>query len=227
VSRRASLAVVVPVLDEAANLRVLLPALRPLADEVVVADGSSADGSAQVARELGARVVTGPPGRGGQLNRGAAATTADILLFLHADTRLPPEAPDLVRRALAAGAPGGGFLVRFDDRRWSFRVGERLVNLRTRLTRVPLGDQAQFAHRDAFSALGGYPDWPILEDLEFGRRLKRLGRPALLAPPVTTAARRYVRGGILSTVGRNWLIWGLYACGVDPRRLAGLYGRGR
>jgi len=218
-----SLAVIVPTLDEAGELRRLLPELAAMADEVVVSDGESSDGTADVARELGATVVVGPAGRGGQLNRGAAASTADVLLFLHADTRLPPGAADRVRAALAAGAPGGGFLVRFDDRRPLLALGERLVNLRTRATRLPLGDQAQFTRRVTFDELGGFREWPVLEDLDFALRLRRRGRPAVLAPPVTTAARRFVAGGIFRTVARNWLIWGLFACGVPPRRLARLY----
>lgn len=217
------LAVVVPTLDEADNLRRLLPELVPAFDEVVVSDGGSADGSAEVARALGARVVVGPAGRGGQLRRGADASTGDALLFLHADTRLPPGAPELVRRALAAGAVGGAFLLRFDRRPPLLALGEKLIAWRTRWTRLPLGDQAQFVTRAAYDALGGYRDWPLLEDLDFARRLKRHGRVALVDAPVTTAARRYQRAGIVATIARNWLIWVLFACGVSPRRLARLY----
>ena len=222
-----SLAIVVPCLDEVKQLRILLPALQGVADEVIVSDGGSRDGSPTLARDLGATVVAGPPGRGGQLNRGAAAAGAGVLLFLHADTRLPAGAGPAVRAACAGGAVGGGFRVRFDSGGFLLeRVGSSLVNLRTRLTRLPLGDQAQFATRAAFEALGGYPDWPILEDLDFMRRLKRHGRTVLLTPPVVTSARRYLAGGKLATVSRNWCIVGLYACGVAPQRLARLYDRG-
>lgn len=221
--QRLSLAVVVPTLDEEENLRRNLPAARAAADELVVSDGGSRDGTVAVARAAGARVVEGPPGRGGQLDRGAEATRAEILLFLHADTSLPAGAAEAVREAVRAGAAGGGFFLRFDDRRPLLRLGERLIGLRTRLTRLPLGDQAQFVTRDAFTALGGYRDWPILEDLDFARRLRRHGRIALLRPPVTTSARRFVERGIARTVVRNWWIWTLYACGVPPRQLARLY----
>lgn len=217
------LAVVVPTLNEADNLARLVPELLASFDEVVVSDGGSADGSADLARRLGARVVEGPAGRGGQLNRGAAASEADLLLFLHADTRLPPGAPALVRKAVADGAVGGAFLLRFDPRPPLLALGERLIAWRTRWARLPLGDQAQFVTRGAFTALGGYRDWPILEDLDFARRLRRHGRVAVIRAPVTTAARRYLRGGIVATTARNWLIWGLFACGVSPRRLARLY----
>jgi len=221
--RRPTLAIVVPTLDEEESLARHLPAAREAADELVVSDGGSRDGTIAVARRVGALVVEGPAGRGGQLARGAAATRADVLLFLHADTRLPPGAAEAVRSAVAAGAAGGGFRLRFDDRRALFRLGERLIGLRTRLTRLPLGDQGQFVTREAYEALGGFRDQPILEDLDFALRLRRHGRIALLQPPVTTSARRFVAGGIGRTIARNWLIWALWACGVSPHRLARLY----
>lgn len=218
------LAVIVPTLDEEENLRRLLPALRGECDVVVVSDGGSDDASVTVARGLGARVVEGPAGRGGQLNRGAAAAAdADVLLFLHADTRLPPGACERVRAAVAAGDGHGAFYLRFDHPALHLRIAARLINLRTRLTGLPLGDQAQWVTAERFRAVGGFRDWPILEDLDLMRRLKRHARPVLLAPPVVTAARRYVRGGFLRTVARNWLIWLLYAGGVSPHRLASLY----
>jgi len=222
-----SVALIIPTLDEEEALGRHLAAAAAAADQLVVSDGGSRDATVALARQAGATVVTGPPGRGGQLNRGAAAASTDVLVFLHADTRLPPAGVDRVRRAVEAGAAGGAFLVRFDDDGFWMRLGSRLVNLRTRLTRVPLGDQAQFVTRDAFAALGGFRDWPILEDLDFMRRLKRHARAsggiALLDPPVVTAARRYLTGGIARTIARNWLIWALYLLGVPPRRLARLY----
>jgi rSAM/selenodomain-associated transferase 2 len=217
------LAIVVPTLNEEAGLRRNLPAALAAADELVVSDGGSTDGTLAVAEELGARVVSGPAGRGDQLTRGAAATDAPLLLFLHADTRLPPDGIPRIRDAVAGGAAGGGFLVRFDAAGPLLRFGERLINARTRLTRLPLGDQAQFVTRESFQSLGGYRDWPILEDLDFALRLRRLGRTALIASPVTTASRRFAQQGIARTVSTNWLIWILFFCGVSPQRLARLY----
>ncbi|HEV8631771.1 MAG TPA: TIGR04283 family arsenosugar biosynthesis glycosyltransferase [Thermoanaerobaculia bacterium] len=218
------LAIVVPTLDEEACLRRHLPAALAAADEVVVSDGGSGDSTRELATELGARVVVGPPGRGPQLNRGAAAATADLLLFLHADTVLPAGAVEAVRAAVAAGHHGGGFRVRFAPAGPALRLGGALVNARTRLTRLPLGDQAQFATRTAFETLGGYRDWPLLEDLDFAWRLRRSGPVAILPLAVTTSARRFARQGATRTVATNWLIWGLFLCGVSPARLARLYG---
>ncbi len=217
------LAVIIPTLDEEGAIRRLLPALDGFADELVVSDGGSGDRTAEAARALGARVVAGSAGRGPQLNRGAAATRAEILLFLHADSEPPAGAAEAIRRAVAEGADGGGFELEFDgDHRW-MRRGSRLVNLRTRLTRLPLGDQGQFVTRAAFERLGGYRDWPILEDLDFARRLKRHGRLAVLPLRMRTSSRRYLERGIARTVALNWLIWALHVVGVSPHRLARLY----
>jgi rSAM/selenodomain-associated transferase 2 len=217
------LAIVVPTLNEEETLRRTLPGALAAADEVVVSDGGSSDSTVEVARQLGARVVVGPPSRGGQLNRGAAATTAGVLLFLHADTTLPPDGARAVRAAVAGGADGGAFRLRFDVDSPVQRLGARLINLRTRLTRVPLGDQAQFVTRQAFERLGGFRDWPILEDLDLALRLRRLGTTVLVADPVTTGARRFVEQGTVRTVATNWLIWLLFFLGVSPHRLARLY----
>ncbi|HEX3557030.1 MAG TPA: TIGR04283 family arsenosugar biosynthesis glycosyltransferase [Thermoanaerobaculia bacterium] len=217
------LAIVVPTLEEEDTVRRFLPAALAVADEVVVSDGGSRDGTVEVARSLGARVVTGPPGRGGQLNRGAAAAQAEILLFLHADTTLPPGGAVAVRAAAAGGAPGGAFFLRFDADRPMQRLGSWLVNRRTRWLRVPLGDQAQWATRETFERLGGFPDWPLLEDVDFMRRLRRLPGFAIIEEPVTTGARRFLELGSVRTVAINWLIWLLFFCGVSPHRLARLY----
>ncbi len=217
------LAIVIPTLNEERALPDSLPHALDAADEVCVSDGGSTDSTVAIARSLGAQVVTGPPGRGAQLNRGAAACGAEVLLFLHADSRLPVGAADLVRRAIDGGAAGGGFLARFEPAPGLLRLADRLTDLRTRATGWPLGDQAQFARRDVFEALGGFPDWPILEDLDFIRRLKRHGRIAIVEARVTTSARRFLRRGTLRTLATNYLIWGLYFAGVSPLRLARLY----
>jgi len=189
----------------------------------VVSDGGSRDRTLEIARSAGATLVSGPPGRGGQLNRGAAATAAGILLFLHADTALPDDAATAVRAALARGAPGGGFRIAFDSSLLRMRLAARLINARTALSATPLGDQALFVGRAAFDALGGFAPWPILEDLDFAWRLRRLGKPAILRGPAVTGARRFLGRGVARTVSTNWLIWSLFFCGVEPERLARLY----
>ncbi|HEV7668078.1 MAG TPA: TIGR04283 family arsenosugar biosynthesis glycosyltransferase [Thermoanaerobaculia bacterium] len=219
------LAIVVPTLNEEHALRAYLALAIAEADDLIVSDGGSTDRTLDIARELGAKIVAGNPGRGVQLNRGAAAVPdTDILLFLHADTVLPPGSGNAVRRAIENGASGGAFFVRFDAERPLFRLGSGIVNLRTRLTKRPLGDQAQFVRRDVFERLGGFREWPILEDLDFAGRLNRAHGLALLPGPAVTAARRYVEGGITKTIATNWLIWLLFAVGVSPERLARLYG---
>jgi rSAM/selenodomain-associated transferase 2 len=215
-----------PTLDEAAALARSLPAALGVADFVVVSDGGSADGTPAIAERLGARTVCGPAGRGVQLNRGAQAALAagaDLLVFLHADTVLPPGARAALEAAVAGGAGGGAFLLRFDSALLKMRLGSRLVNLRTRRLRLPLGDQAQFATRETFAALGGFRDWPVLEDLDFARRLKRAGRMTVIEAPVTTSARRFLARGSTRTVATNWLIWLLFLLRVSPHRLARLY----
>lgn len=223
--RSLQVSIVVPTLDEHEVLRRHLPSALEQADEVVVSDGGSRDETLEWAREMGARVVEGPEGRGGQLDRGARAARGDVLLFLHADTSLPAGAVDAVREAVAAGAAGGAFLMRFEEeteRGW-LRLGGRLVRARTRWFRVPLGDQAQFATREAYRAAGGFPHWPILEDLHFIRRLRRYGRLEIVPLVVTTSGRRFVQRGIFRTIATNWLIWALYLAGVSPHRLSRLY----
>lgn len=217
------LAIVMPTLNEESALDRSLPAALARAEEVVVSDGGSSDRTLDVARRHGARVVCGPPGRGGQLNRGAAAAVSDLLLFLHADTVLPPRAERLVRDAVNGGAEFGAFALRFDVDRPLYRVASRLINLRTRVTRLPLGDQAHFVTRAAFERLGGFRDWPILEDLDFAWRARRGARTALIDQAVLTAARRYTERGFFRTASTNWLIWLLFALRVPPHRLARLY----
>ena len=217
------LSIVIPTLNEERQLRRLLPPAVAAADEIWVSDGGSEDRTVEVAESLGARVVRGPTGRGAQLNRGAARAAGEALLFLHADTLLPTSAPDLVRRAIGSGAAGGGFRLRFDTGHPGMRFLAVSINLRTRITRCPLGDQAQFVRREVFAALGGYRDWPILEDLDFARRLKRQGRTVLIGDPVLTSPRRYLRRGIVRSLATNWLIFALYFAGLPPRRLARFY----
>jgi len=222
-SALGGLSIVVPALDEAANLARLLPHLsaRCPGAEVIVVDGGSRDASAEVvARHPAARFVESPRGRARQMNAGARVARGDVLLFLHADSLLPEDAEGAIRRALeAAGVVGGRFDVRFSSSRWPFRMIAALMNRRSRLTRISTGDQGIFVRRTAFDALGGYPDIPLMEDIEFSARLKRLGAIACLASRITTSSRKWEREGILRTILLMWTLRLLYSCGVDPGRL--------
>jgi rSAM/selenodomain-associated transferase 2 len=154
------------------------------------------------------------------MNAGARAAAGDVLLFLHADTRLPDGAGAAIARALADPAVvGGRFDIRFDSPRWPFRMIAALMNRRSRLTRISTGDQGLFVRRAAFEALGGFPDIPLMEDVEITRRLKRAGRIACLSERVTTSARKWERDGVARTIALMWALRLLYVCGVAPARL--------
>jgi rSAM/selenodomain-associated transferase 1 len=146
------------------------------------------------------------------------------LLFLHADTQLPPDADRLIDDALAGGADWGRFDVRIDGPQPLLRVVERLMNLRSRLTGIATGDQAIFVRREAFERVGGFPPQLLMEDIELCRRLKRLGAPACIATPVRTSARRWQQGGVLRTIGLMWSLRLRYFLGADARQLAQRYG---
>jgi rSAM/selenodomain-associated transferase 2 len=217
------LSVVIPVLDEEQHLEAVLPDLKTTCPgtEVVVVDGGSEDGTRDVvARFPGITLVSSARGRARQMNAGAAAAGGAVLLFLHADTRLPPGAAAAVLAALDDPATvGGRFDVAFDNPHPAFRMIAALMNVRSRLSRICTGDQAIFVRRRTFEALGGYRDIPLMEDVDFTRRLKRAGRLACLRQRVTTSARKWEREGIIRTIVLMWTLRGLWFCGVAPERL--------
>ena len=186
-----------------------------------MADGGSDDATEAVARSAGARVVRSAPGRGTQMNAGAAAATGDTLLFLHADT-LPPEGfADYIDETLdLSGTAAGAFRLRIDERRWRYRLVEWGVYARCRFRCVPYGDQGLFIRRRVFEAAGGFPDWPLLEDVELLRRLRGAGAVRLAPAAATTSARGWRRRGVWRTTAVNQACLMAYRWGVDPHRIA-------
>ncbi len=222
-----ALCIVVPVLDEAHELAASLAALQPFRErgaQVVVVDGGSSDESLAIARGLADLAFVAPRGRARQMNAGAAAGSGELLLFLHADTRLPHDADALARRAVQSRHQWGRFDVTIDSPRPVMRVVEALMNLRSRWTGIATGDQALFVRRALFDQIGGFPDQPLMEDVALSTRLKRHGPPACLRERVTTSARRWERHGPWRTILLMWRLRAAYFFGADPAKLAVRYG---
>ena len=222
-----SLRVVIPVFNESdallENLRALLP-LRQRGAELVVVDGGSTDATWAQARTMADQVRLAPRGRAAQMNAGAKDCHADVLLFLHADTRLPDDADRLIAKAISSGHSWGRFDVRIDGPHPLLRVVERLMNLRSRLTGIATGDQAIFVRRDVFEQLGGFADLPLMEDIEISKRLKKHGPPACITVPVATSARRWQQYGVWRTIVLMWRLRMAYFFGANPDVLALRYG---
>lgn len=223
------LSVIVPMLDEAAQLPELFAHLLPCRQagcEIIFADGGSTDGSANLVEVAGFTVLRAACGRARQMNAGAAIASGEVLLFLHADTRLPGDAARHIDHALAqSGHCWGRFDVRISGRSFMLRVVASLMNWRSRLTGIATGDQAMFMTRRAFESAGGFPDQTLMEDVELSRRLLALSRPICLADRVTTSGRRWEAHGVWRTI---WLMWRLrwaYWRGTDAAELARLYQR--
>jgi rSAM/selenodomain-associated transferase 2 len=215
------LSVVIPTLDEAERISESVLSAVGGADEVLVVDGGSRDGTPSRAETAGARVISSTPGRARQLGVGAEAAQGDVLLFLHADTQLPVGWASAVRGALADEAvAGGAFRLRFDERTLVFRLLEWGTRLRVALLRLPYGDQAIFVRRRVLDAIGGVPQVPVMEDLDLVAGLKQRGRLALLALPAITSTRRYRARGPLRTSARHLLAALAWACGRDRARIA-------
>jgi len=217
-----SLSVIIPARNE---VRTIVPTLKALeaepAVEVIVVDGQSSDNTAEVARRFGATVIRSPSGRGRQMNAGAAAAAGELLVFLHADTVPPPGFAAHVTRILdRPGVCVGAFRLRIDDGRFLFRVIERLVDVRSRVLRRPYGDQAIFVTADVFRQVNGYPEWPIMEDVEFLQRVRRLGRMVVAPVSVTTSARRWIERGFWRTTLMNQACIAAHWAGASHARIA-------
>ncbi len=221
---RPSLSLVIPVLNEAPELASRLDALHAWRAnaELIVVDGGSEDDSRKLAAARVDRALEAPRGRATQQNAGAAAAAGGYLLFLHSDTRLTITPADLFDR-LGARPPWGFFDVRLTGADWRFRIIERFMCWRSRLTHVATGDQALFVRRDLFEALGGFADIPLMEDVELSKRLRRVSAPEVLSPPVVTSSRRWEQRGVLRTVMLMWELRLRYWLGGSPTALARRY----
>lgn len=217
--------VIIPTLNEADTIEQTLSWVRQASDcEIVVVDGGSDDDTVECARPYADQLISAPRGRARQMNAGARAAAGEALLFLHADTLPPAQFAEQLVAALAdPEVVGGRFDVHVDAPGLVFRMIGGLMNLRSRFTGIATGDQGIFVRRGVFETIGGYPEWDIMEDLEFSHQLKRAGKIACLRALVKTSARRWQKHGVTKTI---LLMWGLRLChffGVSPTALKAFY----
>jgi rSAM/selenodomain-associated transferase 2 len=223
------IAIVVPVFNEALALPRLVAHLAVLRKttsqdfELVFADGGSTDGTVALIEKAGLRVVSAPKGRAWQMNGGAAQTTGNVLLFLHADTQLPVNALAAITSSLVGNVFWGRFNVRIAGKPWMLGVVARMMNWRSRLTGIATGDQAIFMTRAAFQTIGGFPEQALMEDIEASRCLRQLSRPACISSPVVTSGRRWETRGVWTTIFLMWRLRWAYWRGQNPKLLAELY----
>lgn len=221
------ISIIIPVLNEADGIARLLGPLqdfRARGAEIIVVDGGSTDDTVNCAARLADAVRTAPRGRGKQMNVGAAIAQGRIFLFLHADTRLPSAALDLIEQAVHDGAVWGRFDVRIEGSSRGLGMVAFMMNWRSRLTGIATGDQAIFVSREAFCRVGGFSDIPLMEDLEFSRAMRAIARPACLREKVTTSGRRWDQQGVLRTILMMWRLRWRFYFGASPNDLAREYG---
>jgi rSAM/selenodomain-associated transferase 2 len=223
-----TLSIIMPVLDEAQLIADALRALAPLRQrgaEVIVVDGGSRDRTVELARSHETQVIVAPRGRAAQMNAGATVAGGDVLLFLHADTRLPANADRLVLDGLArSDRRWGRFDLAIAGRSPLLAIIALAINLRSRLAGIASGDQVMFVRRDMFMALGGFPDIALMEDIAMSRALKRIAPPLCLKDKVTTSGRRWETHGVLRTIVLMWRLRLAYFLGAEPSSLARRYG---
>jgi len=218
--------VVIPTLEEASTIAGAVASAAEDGSDVIVVDGGSRDGTPDRAAAAGARVITSDRGRARQLATGADACDGEIILFLHADTRLPSGYTVALARALRdPDVVGGAFRFAFDRSSFALRVVEWGARLRTTLFRLPYGDQALFVRRSVLEAIGGVPQVRVMEDLDLVAAMRRTGRLVILPQTAMTSARRYVAGGVWRTMFSHWLAAAAWGLGVDRERIAGWLGR--
>lgn len=220
-----SISIIIPTLNEAENIPAAIACTQPSTNvELIVVDGGSQDDTLSIAKSLGVKVISSAPGRAAQMNAGAMAARGDILLFLHADTRLPFGFDSMVRSALQQPKTvAGAFSLQIDASDWTLRWVEKGVNWRSHFWQMPYGDQAIFLTKEVFQQIGNFPDLPIMEDFELIRRLKRTGKIALIPVPVITSPRRWLQKGVFQTTLLNQIVIIAYFLGVSPERIRSWY----
>jgi rSAM/selenodomain-associated transferase 2 len=223
------ISVIIPVLNEEKTIAKTLEALIGLAPhEIIIVDGGSDDRTLEICNQLRAKALSSPSGRAQQMNYGACQASGDVLLFLHADTRLPHSAFRDIAAALSdPHCLGGRFDVDLEGEHWMLKVIGAMINARSRLSKIGTGDQAIFVKRSVFEALGGYPEIPLMEDIAFCRTLKRMGEIACLTSRVVTSGRRWEVDGVWRTILKMWTLKLLYLAGVSPNRLKQYYADAR
>lgn len=218
------ISVIIPTLNEEDVIEKTLDGLVKVPGiEVIVSDGGSTDKTVNLCKQF-ARVVNSEPGRGRQMNAGAKEASGDILLFLHTDTILSEGWKDKIVTAMSGeNVVCGAFSLSIDSERLSHKIISATANIRSRITRIPYGDQGIFIKRSVFEKIGGFKDIPIMEDVDLMRRLKKVGKVVMLKDKVKTSARRWEKEGVIYTTLRNWLLISLYYMGVSPEKLHRFY----
>lgn len=219
--------IIMPVLNEEAVLEYHLDNLvRQISDyecELLIVDGGSTDRTIEIAQRFG-KVISSRRGRATQMNSGAEIAKGEVLLFLHADTQLPNDAFSVIEQALKAQeVVGGAFRICFNCDKWPYQLVAFTTNLRSRIYKIFTGDQAYFVRSVSFRAIGGFPDQPLMEDLEIITRLRKIGNVVLLPQYVITSARRHERFGLIRSVLFMWYLRTLYKLGTSPSKLQRMY----
>ncbi|MBD2446243.1 TIGR04283 family arsenosugar biosynthesis glycosyltransferase [Nostoc sp. FACHB-152] len=224
---KATISIIIPTLNEAKNVKEAIASTQPSANiEIIVVDGGSSDDTVQICQSLGVKVISSSSGRAVQMNAGAAVASGEILLFLHADTRLSVGFDVQIRQALSQPKiVAGAFDLQIDASPFVFRLVEWGVKWRSRLFQMPYGDQAIFLTKKVFQEIGGFPELPIMEDFELIRQLHSTGRIVILSTPVITSARRWLQKGVFKTTLLNQIIIIAYLFGVSPQQIRSWYRR--
>ena len=221
-----TVSIIIPVLNEEKEIEKFLKQFRKFRkqSEIILVDGGSKDKTIEIASRFDyVTIISSRRGRARQMNAGAKAANGDVLIFLHADTYLPINAIEAVKKVVVNGSDYGCFGVKINSRRLSLIIASKLINIRTKITHVASGDQTIFVRRELFEEVGGYADIPLMEDLELTRRLKEIGDFVELSLRVSTSSRRWEEWGVYKTILTMWSLRTLYYIGVSPEKLAEFY----